>query len=116
MDSLSDLALRGHFEKLKNKFEKKGMAKAGKETDSLLKALKRAVGTIEDIYEKYPNSLTTEHRKNYRSLIKTLNRQGSTYNGHPDIMKRDHERSYSKKPMQKASGAVKEAKKQRKIS
>ncbi|MGK7392636.1 MAG: hypothetical protein ACNS60_19940 [Candidatus Cyclobacteriaceae bacterium M2_1C_046] len=114
MSSLSDLALRGHFEELKNKFEKKGMAKAGKDSDSLLKALKKAVGTIEDMYEKYPGSLTPAHRKNYRSLIKTLRRHGSTYTGHPDLINLDDVTSYSKKPMQKANSTVKENKKQQK--
>ena len=109
MSTLSDLALKGHFEELKNKFEKKGMAKAGKNQDSLLKALKKAVATIEDIYEKYPASFTKEHKNNYQSLIQTLLNNGSSYNGHPDIMNSREGKIPSKKPMQKAGKKSKAA-------
>lgn len=113
MSNISDLALKGHFEQLKDKFSKKGMAKAGKKNETLLLALKKAVGTIEDMYDKYPQSLNEKNRSNYKSLIKTLNNNGSEYTGHPDIMERGGT-SFEKKPMQKSGSEIKSIKKNRK--
>lgn len=101
MESLNELALKGHFENLKHRFEKKGMVKAQKGNENLLKSLRKAVSTIEDIYEKYPSSISEDNKLNYKSIIRSLHEHGSTYEGHPDIM--NEKATFEKKPMQKAS-------------
>lgn len=118
MESLSELALKGHFEELKKKFDKKGMVKAGSKTpNELLNVLSKAVSMAEDIYEHDPVFFSKDHREDYRMMINTLNDHGYTYKGHPDLMEKEsgeQQSSYAKKPMQKAGVKESKEKKNRK--
>lgn len=118
MSSISDLALKGHFEELKKKFDRKGMVKsAGNGSKDLLNIISKAVSIAEDMYEHDPSFFTEDYLEDYRIMISKLQENGYTYNGHPDLMDRqsiEKQSSFPKKPMQKAGVKESKEKKNRK--
>ena len=108
MDSLSNLALKGHFEELKKKFDRKGMVRAGEGTSkAILEIVGKAVGMAEDIYEHDPEFFSDDHREDYQQMIKTMNQLGYSYQGHPDLMEGTEQPvKFTKKPMKKAGKAA----------
>lgn len=93
MSSLTDLALKGHFEELKKKY-------SAPEHD-LLPLIKTALSMAEDLYETNPELFKKKYRASYSTMLAVLKKHGSSYQGHPDLIEGDVSH-YEKKPMQKA--------------
>lgn len=109
MSSVSELALKGHFELLKKQYGSKNDA-----PKDVLKVMGKAISMAEDLFEHDKSFFTEEHKEDYRFMVKTLNSYGNSYKGHPDLMV-DGEAApvFDKKPMQKA-GKKQEKKDQQK--
>lgn len=111
MQSISELALKGYFESLKDQMNRQ----YGGRQDSLIRLLEKAVGIIEAVYEKDFNLLHPDSAHDYKEMIQALNEHGITYKGRKEILALASDAPTSgsvkpetaKKPMQRASGARK---------
>ena len=112
MQSISELALKGYFESLKDQMNRQ----YGGRQDSLIRLLEKAVGIIEEVYEKDFNLLHPDNAHDYKEMIQALNEHGITYRGRREILALAVDAppttgsvkpKTSKKPMQRASGSRK---------
>ena len=111
MQSISELALKGYFESLKDQMNRQ----YGGRQDSLIRLLEKAVGIIEEVYEKDFNLLHPDNAHDYKEMIQALNEHGITYRGRKEILALAVDApttgsvkpKTSKKPMQRASGSRK---------
>ena len=111
MRSLTELTLKGHFEELRKKYNKKGGS--GKEfPEEVLHTLGKAIAMAEDFYERDPEFFSDQRRKEYQRMIKVINSYGNMYKGHPDLMGEDEDMLPGKMPMKKAG--VKQQQEQKK--
>jgi hypothetical protein len=115
MASLNDLTLKGYFQSLKEEVNRKYKHN---EHARLLHLLEKAVGLIEEAYEKDFNLLHPDNAIDYKEMIEALNEYGVKYNGNKEILelavkqimpesegKRTQMKTQTEKlPMKKASG------------
>ena len=119
MSSINDYALKGYFEQLRDEVNRQAGRINKKEFDEVLNLLEKAVGFLEEVYEKDKNMLTADHATDYREMINTLNQNGFDYPGNKEIIalseaETNIEQPVQKKPMQKAKGKKKEEERRRK--
>lgn len=121
MNSLHDLALKGHFQSLKEEMNRN-------ENDAyrsrLLFLLEKAVGVIEEVYEKDFHLLHIDNALDYKEIVEGLNEFGVKYSGNKQILELaaqyfSHARNQKintpeKLPMKKASGKFTEREKSEK--
>jgi hypothetical protein len=116
MSTLSELALKGHFEELKKQFNKREATRWERNLPEEITAMiGRAIKMAEDFYEHDPDFFTNDHKEDYQLMIKVINSNGYTYKGHPDLIDDDQmDTSFpGKKPMQKAGVTQKQEQKKR---
>ncbi|MGK7396344.1 MAG: hypothetical protein ACNS62_17335 [Candidatus Cyclobacteriaceae bacterium M3_2C_046] len=109
MNSIAELALRGHFESLRQKVNQETSTIPDQE--KLLDLIQKAVGMMEEVYDKDFDLLEIDNADDYREMIETLNQYGRSYQGKPEILlqaqKPRHQTkpvTFHKKPMKKAEG------------
>lgn len=116
MATLSELALKAHFEELKKQFSNKGRgSKKQGSPEEITDLISRAIKMSEDFYKNNPEAFTPNHKNDYQLMIRTINKYGNNYKGHPDLMEdAPIDKSFpDKKPMQKAGVAQNQKHKKR---
>lgn len=116
MRTLSELALKGHFEELKKQFSRSETPVWDQDLpEEITSIISRVIKMAEDFYEHDPEVFTNDHKENYQLMIKVLNNNGYSYKGYPDLMDDDQaDKSFpEKKPMQKAGITPKQEQKKR---
>lgn len=83
MVSISDLALKGFFHTLKDEMNWRS---GTKDAPRLINLLAKAVGVIEEVYEKDFNLLHPDNALDYREMVQALNDYGLSYKGNNDIL------------------------------
>jgi len=81
MATISDLALKGFFHSLKDE-----MNSHFGDRRRLVDLLARAVGLIEEVYEKDFNLLHPDNAQDYREMVQALNDYGLSYKGDANIL------------------------------
>ena len=114
MKSNYELTLKGYFEELRESVNKNYSApienSAVLVVPRLLNLVKKAVGTIEEVYEKDANLLHKDNAFDYHEMIQILNEQGINYSGNVKILELTEQSKtfeIEKLPMQKATGKKK---------
>jgi hypothetical protein len=82
MTSLDEYALKGYFQELKDEVNRQ--VRGGQ--NRLLDLLKKAVGALEEVYEKDFNLLHPDNAIDYREMIEALNQHGIEYSGKKEIL------------------------------
>lgn len=112
MASLNNFALKGYFQSLKEEMNRQF---AVDEQNRLLGLLEKAVGVIEEAYEKDFQLLHPDNSLDYKEMIEALNEYGTPYTGKKEILELAASRfipespkatkaQHEKLPMKKASG------------
>ena len=124
MNSLHDLALKGHFQSLKEEMNRN---EHDAHRSRLLFLLEKAVGVIEEVYEKDFHLLHMDNALDYKEIVEGLNEFGIKYSGNKKILElaaqhfspaqNQKVNTPEKMPMKKASGRLSksEASENRKI-
>ncbi|MDA0196589.1 MAG: hypothetical protein O2887_13975 [Bacteroidetes bacterium] len=119
MESLTKLALKGHFADLRNQIiGKRNVESSGDQKDlegealhKLLELLIKAVAIVEDVHQTDATLIDTDQAEDYREMILALNTYGISYKGLPEIIEIKSLPAYKvpdKKPMQKAGKVSKD--------
>lgn len=102
MSTLSQLALKGHFEELNKQFTT--TCENLNISEEITALISRTIKMAEDFYEHDPEAFTNDYKKDYQLMINIINNNGYSYKGHPDLISEDQAEKLfpEKKPMQKA--------------
>ena len=113
MNSLYDLTLKGHFQSLKEEMNRN---EHEAHHSRLLFLLEKAVGVIEEVYEKDFHLLHMDNALDYKEIVEGLNDFGVKYSGNKKSLEMDalifwraqnpKVNTPEKLPMKKASGKL----------